>query len=176
MLACLLLAAFNPKPAISLRLLTSRSPALPLGFWLAVGGTGGALFSALATTLALREGSRRSLGESFPEPEPWFPSWPAGGQERDGPVHERAPRGVDPPPLDLQTQAGPERAPGEPPPTVSVPFRVIRRPSRPGAAPSAASPSSPSASVARAADAPVSVAGQPGPDDWDAPDPEDEEW
>jgi len=79
----LLLAALNPRPSVSLRLLTSRSPALPLGVWLAAGGGAGALLSGLATVLALLDAglarlpNRReaSLGTvplvSFPKLDYW---------------------------------------------------------------------------------------------------------
>lgn len=133
MLAVLLLAALNPGPSVSLRLLASRSPALPLGVWLAAGGAGGALLSGLATALAMREGGRSRRGSedraTLEAREPWFgPTWPMGrgraAAEPEGPEHP----GVEP---DSWSQTvGPERGPGEPPPTVSVPFRVLHRPQR----------------------------------------------
>jgi uncharacterized integral membrane protein len=124
LLVALLVAALNPRPSVSLRLLTWRSPSLPLGAWIAAAAAGGAGLSASAAALALRESSpglRRRVGRrvgrreatgQFEQPEPWAAprqEWP-----------EKAPT------------AAPSRAPGEPAPTVSVPFRVIRR--APGAA------------------------------------------
>ncbi len=115
LLAALLLGAVNPRPAVSLRLLSWRSPALPLGAWIAAAAAGGAGLSAAAAALALRESSpglRRRVRRSeaagrFQQPEPWA--------ERRQERVERAPTAV------------PTRAPGEAAPTVAVPFRVIRR-------------------------------------------------
>lgn len=136
----LLLAALNPGPVLSLRLLTSRSPALPLGLWLAAAAAGGAALSALATGLALRQG-RTALrpaaagrpGRRQPQAEPGWSSEAAEATEaRTGPGRQRraaggaAPAG-GPSLYGAAAPAGPERAPGEPPPTLSVPFRVIRR-------------------------------------------------
>jgi uncharacterized integral membrane protein len=121
LLAVLLLAAVNPRPAVSLRLLTWRSPSLPLGVWIGAAAAGGAGLSAAAAALALRESSpglrrrvrRRETVGRFEQPEPW-------PEERRQQRAERPPTVV------------PSRAPGEPAPTVAVPFRVIRR--APGAA------------------------------------------
>ncbi len=151
LLAVLLLAALNPRPPVSLRLLTSRSPALPLGVWLAAGGAGGALLSGLATALALREGRRQPRGRYSPaareEREPWFsPTWPVGRAQA-----AEEPEGPDGPGIERDRwpqTPGPERGPGEPPPTVSVPFRVLRRPQR-ASSPDAGRP------VATAAPAPA---------------------
>lgn len=116
LLAVLLLAAVNPRPAVSLRLLTWRSLPLPLGVWIAAAAVGGAGLSAAASALALRESSPdlrrrvRRVGAAgrFEQPiEPWAEPRQARWQ----------------PPA----EAVPGRAPGEPAPTVAVPFRVIRR-------------------------------------------------
>jgi len=127
----LLLAALNPGPVLSLRLLTSRSPALPLGLWLAAAAAGGAALSALATGLALRQG-RTALrpaaagrpGRRQPQAEPGWSS--EATEARTGPGRQRRAAG-GPASYSVAAPAGPERAPGEPPPTLSVPFRVIRR-------------------------------------------------
>ncbi len=115
LLAVLLLAAANPRPPVSLRLLLWRSPPLPLGVWIAAAAAGGAALAGTASALALRQPSpglrrqvhRREQRAPFAAPEPWNSE--AGAWE---------PR---------VSSAGPSRAPGEPAPTVSVPFRVIRR-------------------------------------------------
>lgn len=128
LLAVLLVAALNPRPSLSLRLLTSRTIALPLGVWLALGGVGGAALSALATSVALRQGRRpspREGAERFEAPwsqqQPWSePEWP--GEQQEPPRRPAA----------APREAGPTRAPGEPAPTVSVPFRVIRQPAGAG--------------------------------------------
>jgi hypothetical protein len=75
LLALLVVGALNPRPGVSLRLLTWSSPPLPLGAWIALAGAGGAALSAGATSLALGEGSaplrrqvRRRMGAQSPEP------------------------------------------------------------------------------------------------------------
>lgn len=169
LLVVLLVAALNPRPATSLRLLTWRSPALPMGLWIGLAGAGGALLSAGATGLALRQGAvmppgsrSRSAHRFVPgaSAEPWEPeTWqrqearerwqpwqPGAGQGDPRPGHEAPPSGRE--------GAGGSRAPGEPPPTVSVPFRVVRRAS--GAGP-------PAAPVREAQPVPV-----PAGDDWDS--------
>lgn len=165
---------------MSVRLLTSRSPALPLGVWLAAGAAGGSLLSGMATALALRQrGLRRS--DRWDETaaaaaEPWFaPAWPGRRassaaepeSESDRPFQSSSVVGN-------WHQAGPERGPGEPPPTVSVPFRVLRRAPRTASAtqgwpasaqPAAADPKRSGATVARDAQ---------GADDWDNGTEEDD--
>ncbi len=130
LLAVMLVGALNPRPAVSLRLLIWSSPALPIGVWILLAAGGGGLLSATSTSLALRTGSapagvaprgprqvRRPLWEREPE-EPREQAGSAGGAWG-------APAAA---------AAGPSRAPGEPAPTVAVPFRVIRRPAEPVAA------------------------------------------
>lgn len=146
LLALLVVGALNPQPGLSLRLLTWSSPALPLGAWIALAGAGGAALSAGATALALGEGGaplgrqvRRRMGPQGREPweeEPLEEREPSGRRrwreaEPEPPAQDtRAPAWVD---------AGRSRAPGEPAPTVAVPFRVIRR----GSAPQQAEPQRP---------------------------------
>jgi len=123
LLAVLLVAAINPRPTTSIRLLIWSLPALPLGAWIALAGAGGAALSAGFTALALRQGA--------------FPAPPSPRQE---PAQRRSSRrnGEDPgrqepvrasrsQPFTPPAWSGPERAPQDPLPTVSVPFRVIRR-------------------------------------------------
>lgn len=128
------MAALNPGPALSLRLLTSRSPALPLGLWLAAAAAGGAALSALATGLALRQGRTASPPAADWRPDRRQsraePGWST--ETRSGPGRRRGVAGAGattggPASHSAAAPAGPERAPGEPPPTLSVPFRVIRR-------------------------------------------------
>lgn len=140
-LAALVVAAINPRPAIALRLLTWRSPALPLGAWIALAASGGALLSASASGLALREGAgtplrrrvRAAAGEAWSQAEVWpevgrSASRPESGRSEPGPAEAT-------PPWRDSRAAGPARAPGEPAPTVEVPFRVIRRASASAAPP-----------------------------------------
>jgi hypothetical protein len=118
--AVLALALLNPRPAVALRVLTWTSPALPIGSWLAVAVAGGGLLSAAATAAALQGGGggRRTVRMGrVPMGTVPMGTVPMGtgrpGQERSAP----GPRAT----------AGPPRPPGAPPPTVEVPFRVIRR-------------------------------------------------
>ena len=133
-LLVLLVAGLNPRPTMSLRLLVWTSPALPIGTWLALVSSGGALLSLSATALSLQ--GRRSGPLRFPGATavgaagPWNRSRRAaarGGPDDDWLGDESV--AADQPPV---TPAGPGRSPGEPAPTVSVPFRVIRRASGAG--------------------------------------------
>ncbi len=135
----LLTAALNPRPSLALRLLTWTSPALPIGAWIAAMAAGGAALSAGATALALRDAGtspeslrRRVHRDGEPERREG-----EGGRSRRGwrqdPVERSQPEweesfAGDP------FRAGPSRQPGQPPPTVAVPFRVIRSPSAPASA------------------------------------------
>lgn len=173
----LLLAALNPGPPVSLRLLASRSPALPLGLWLAAGGAGGALLSGLATALALREGGRSRRGSdnraTLEAQEPWFgPTRPMG--RRRAAAGPEAPDQAEIEADNWPQVAGPERAPGEPAPTVSVPFRVLRRPQR-SSSPDPERPRAPAAqrpaAATRAAEAASSQ--RQDADDWNSEAEED---
>jgi hypothetical protein len=119
LLAVLLLAAANPRPGVSLRLLLWSSPTLPLGAWIAAAAAGGAGLSAAATALALRQGAR----------EAWTAAPPSGtrASERAATPPRQTSRQAPLRPQPGAGGAGPSRAPGEPAPTVEVPFRVIRR-------------------------------------------------
>jgi hypothetical protein len=141
LLAVLLLGAINPRPWVSVQLLTWRSPGLPLGAWIGFAAAAGAGLSAAATGLALQGGAA---------------GLPAGRRQvRRGPRSraedpEAEPAGA--PDSSWGGWAGPSRAPSDPPPTVSVPFRVIRRGSQAPARPSGpASSPAPSASPEPAA-------------------------
>ena len=132
LLAVLGVGALNPRPAVRLRLLTLTSPPLPIGVWMALAASGGALLSAGATSLALRRdgfpGPRRQVRMPMGAADrPWTEAAPWSAPARAEPSAPRP-----------QSAAQPSRAPGEPPPTVEVPFRVIRRaastvPAEPGA-------------------------------------------
>ena len=145
LLAVLLVAAINPRPSVAVRLLIWTSPALPLSAWLAAAAGLGAGVSSLGTALALQGAGRgitprrqvrrpgfwndaepevQRQSEEMPEQEPW----------------DRGPKDVEPKP-NQASWAGPSRGASEPAPTVSVPFRVIRKPR----SAAAAAPSSPAA-------------------------------
>ena len=160
LLAVLLVAAINPRPAVSVRLLTWSSPAWPLGAWLAAAAGLGAAMSAGGAALALqgqnvapparRQVRRRSDG---------WGGEPRGGAEADqGDTWDDAPAAAAAP---TTAWAGPARGAGEPAPTVSVPFRVIRKGSAPPR--TAAAAATPAAAPAATADA----------SDWDTPLSED---
>ena len=126
LLVTLLVAALNPRPTLPLRLLTWQTPALPIGLWMAIAAGGGAALSASATALALRQGERPPLRRTVrrrQEQEPWTTPWGGSTETRSTP---RPPRTSDAPAA--AAAAGPSRAPGEPAPTVSVPYRVLHRP------------------------------------------------
>lgn len=155
LLAALLVGAINPRPPVSLRLFTWRTPTLPLGGWIALAGAGGACLSGTATALALRQAApagrrRRTAVQEFPDPRqapfraaPEPPaSWPS---PREWPPEDAG--------------AGPTRGPGEPAPTISVPFRVLHRPSAAGRS------FAPEPVPARQ--------GASGGDDWQLPEEED---
>jgi hypothetical protein len=135
LLAVLLVGAMNPRPGASLQLLTWRSPAWPVGAWIAAAAAAGAGLSAAGTALALQGSAgpapsrqvRRSGGSASRQEEWAEPSRPRNQREPDAAA-----------PGNWGGWAGPSRAPADPPPTVSVPFRVIRK-AKPAAAPAAAS-------------------------------------
>jgi hypothetical protein len=148
LVAVLLTGALNPRPTVALRLLTWTSPALPLGVWLAAMAAGGAALSGGATALALRDPSpalRRQVrrngapewdgddleGSMARERQPGRSSTEAAADGRGPRQAARQPQAWDSQPQKRHNEpssAGPSRAPGEPAPTVSVPFRVIRAP------------------------------------------------
>ena len=124
LLVVLLVAAINPKPWVKVRLLTWSSASLPVGGWIAAAATVGAVLSGAGTALALQEqGSgllprrqvRRSRGS---EPPMGSDGTTAAPHQNEGWGEEQA---------KPSAWAGPARRAGEPAPTVSVPFRVIRK-------------------------------------------------
>jgi hypothetical protein len=130
LLVTLLVAALNPSPPLALRLLTWQTPSLPIGLWMAAAAGGGAALSAGATALALRQGGRPPLRRTVRrqdrlEDDTWAAPW-AGRSE--GRASAAAPATPAPSAAPSAAAAGPSRAPGEPAPTVSVPYRVLHRP------------------------------------------------
>ena len=148
LLAACLTGALNPRPSVSLRLLVWQTPALPLGAWLAAAAAAGAALSGGAAGLALREpspplrrqvrrggdtagngrwedfgsGIRERFERENPQERPWRERTEPRRPERDwpgDPMEGRVPMGA--------AAAGPTRQPGAPPPTVAVPYRVLRR-------------------------------------------------
>ena len=189
LLAVVAMAALNLRPAVSLRLLIWTSPALPLGSWLALAVGGGGLLSAAATSAALQSGvaARRQVRLKAEAPgrrqgaPPWEPANPETARQGTG-----SQRHVDRETVDRQnlgweandwndplaTNPAPPRPPGAPPPTVEVPFRVIRKPAKNA---SAQPDSQPPKAAATSADANVSAHANGG-DGWDQSLPEQEDW
>ncbi|MCP9833303.1 MULTISPECIES: hypothetical protein [unclassified Cyanobium] len=128
LLVTVLVAALNPSPSVALRLLTWQTASLPIGLWMAIAAGGGAALSASATALALHQGERTPLHRIVRRREErqrqaWTPPW--GDDSDETPSWPAAATTV--PPVS-PAPAGPSRAPGEPAPTVSVPYRVLHRP------------------------------------------------
>ena len=182
LLAATLLGALNPKPVLSLRLLTWSSPALPLGAWITAAALGGAVLSGAGASLALRPPAatlrrRVRLERSSPGWEATPPE--VGGHRRHSPSpgHAGKGRGQDPSETfgrgsrasEFAAAATPTPAPGEPLPTMTVPFRVIRRAdgAPPHAAPAEVAGPWPRSPAAK----PQAGAQQ---DDWDSP--ADDDW
>jgi hypothetical protein len=181
LLAATVLGALNPTPVLSLRLLTWSSPALPLGAWISAAALGGAALSGAGTSLALRPPvaalrRRVRLERSAPG---WDATAPEqGGNRRHSPSPGRAARGRGADPTESYGRgsgasnfaaATPTPAPGEPLPTMTVPFRVIRRAdgARPQAAPAeVAGPWSRSAGANPQAGAQLEDWDSPADDDW----------
>jgi len=130
LLAVLLVGAINPRPALPLRLLVWTSPALPIGTWMALAAAAAAGISAGSSALALRQGQRSDSARRAP------------AMPRQSSAASAEPRAAG---TEVKG-SGPSRAPGDPTPTVEVPFRVIRR----GAASPVAKPSQPAAANAQA--------------------------
>jgi hypothetical protein len=181
LVAATVLGALNPTPVLSLRLLTWSSPALPLGAWISAAALGGAVLSGAGTSLALRPPGaalrrRVRLERSAPGWEATAPE--QGGNRRHSPSPGRAARGRGADPTESYGRgsgasnfaaATPTPAPGEPLPTMTVPFRVIRRAD--GARPQAA-PAEAAGPWSRSPGANAQAAAQQ--EDWDSP--ADEDW
>lgn len=129
LLAALGLGLLNRGEPARLRLLLWTSPSLPLGSLILLGAGGGAAVGAGSALLALigsgpseplRRRLRRGVDDRLgSEPEP------------------SSPRAAESPPP-FRPEPWPERDPFAPPPTVSVPYRVVRSSAAPAAAPAAA--------------------------------------
>ena len=182
LLAVLALAALNLSPTVSLRLLIWTSPALPLGSWLALAVGGGGLLSAAATSAALQSSvaARRQVRLKAEAPgrrqesATWDPAFSeTAGRETTGrrsASSQNLGRETDTWNDPLATNPAPTRPPGAPPPTVEVPFRVIRKPAR---AASTSPDSQPPRAAATNANASANTSGGDG---WDQSLPEQEDW
>ena len=109
----LLIATLNLGQATSLRVLTWKTPNLPIGAWIAVAAVVGSGVSAVGglamvnSQPPLRRDVRR----------------PLAGAEREEPISSEEPRSA----RKTQPMPWPERDVRDPAPTVSVPFRVVHR-------------------------------------------------
>ena len=123
LLAVMLLGALNPRPWVALRVLTWTTAAWPLGAWIGGAAAAGAALSAAAAGLALQTEPAPLLGrrqvrrgrDEQADDEPWTQTRPEPSEVAEA---RQSPWG---------NWAGPTRAAADPPPTVSVPFRVIRK-------------------------------------------------
>ena len=182
LLAVLALAALNLSPAVSLRLLIWTSPALPLGSWLALAVGGGGLLSAAATSAALQSGvaARRQVPNKTEAPgrrqesATWDPAYgeTAGRQTAarrsasSQNLGQEANNWNEP----WAANPAPARPPGAPPPTVEVPFRVIRKPAKKASAQPDSQPPKAAKADARA------NSSANGGDGWEQSLPEQEDW
>jgi hypothetical protein len=138
LLAVLVVATLNPKPVVRIRLLTWTSPSLPLGGWIASAAALGAGLSAAATGLALQQ------QEPEIQPRRQVRQRPENARQRDREPMDDGGRWQSEPPTGW---AGPSRGAADPAPTVSVPFRVIRK-----GRPSPSAQASPAATSSNASD------------------------
>jgi hypothetical protein len=160
LLAVLLVAAVNPRPWVSVRVLTWSSPTWPLGGWIATAAALGAAISSAGAALALQGQAPGVIAERQVRRRPNEPQRRAEASEAAWSGWSE-PEPARPAPNE-RSWAGPSRNPQDPAPTVSVPFRVIRK----GAAnstPAAAAKPTTSAPAAAPATSATSNA------DWDAP-------
>jgi uncharacterized integral membrane protein len=173
LLAVLLVAALNPTPSSRLRLLIWTSPALPIGAWMALAASGGAALSAGLTALALQPAERRlrrqtrQAAPAYADREPWDTMAEASARGR----HPGGRQGQDSAPGTVPT-AGPERGAQDPPPTLSVPYRILRTGSGHGVTPEPV----PAAGVSRATPAgggTAAATAASGDDGWDTPPSDD---
>jgi hypothetical protein len=172
LVAVLLVSAINPRPSVSVRLLTWSSPALPMGAWLAAAAGLGAGLSGIGTALALQGASngisprRQVRRQGAQEPsEPWDQEEREPQRTAGRPPGRSAERASEQPD-EASTWAGPSRGAAEPAPTVSVPFRVIRQPRSSARPAHEASGSSTQASPAQATAVVSDDWGASCDDDW----------
>ena len=111
LLLTLLVSGLNLGKTGSLRILTWELPDLPLGVWMTVAATSGAVLGS-GGVLAAGSSNQQTLQREVRRPYSWQEEPPAQDTERAATA--------------AATMPWPERDLREPAPTVSVPFRVIR--------------------------------------------------
>jgi len=146
-----LVAGLNLRRSVSLRVLVWRSPALPVGAWIAIATGGGCALSCLAG-LALQPGTAPLQRQVHRRQEADRPK--AGWADMPWPGPE--------PQANHRATPFPERDLRDPAPTVAVPYRVIQRGTARAAASTAESPTATAASAA-----------PPDHDDWSAASSDD---
>ena len=111
LLLTLLIGGLNLGKAGGLRILTWELPKLPIGVWMAVAATSGAVLGS-GGVLAAGSSSQQSMQREVRRPF----AWQQESSEQE--THHTA--------TTATTMPWPQRDVHEPAPTVSVPFRVIR--------------------------------------------------
>ena len=132
LLVVVTIACLNLSKPLSLRVLTWRSSSLPLGVWMALGGSAGAAISFVAgislssRNVPLRHQVTRQANDPlsanpFTSPDFHFEDWNEQQvHQQSQPVNNTGRQSPFGP------QAGPVRDIRDPSPTISVPFRVIK--------------------------------------------------
>ena len=113
LLLTLLVGGLNLGKSGSLRILTWELPALPIGVWMTVAATTGAVLGSGGALTAVSGSTRRPLQREVRRPY--------GGTAQTTPHEEEYQTFSKKAPI-----SWPERDVRDPAPTVSVPFRVIR--------------------------------------------------
>ena len=157
LLLTLLVAGLNLGKGGSLRILTWQLPTLPIGAWMAIAAaTGAALGSGGALAASPQPPTlQREVRQPF--------EWPPEPSEPLEPPK---------PPSDAASVTWPERDVRDPAPTVSVPFRVIRRGDSEAETVPAAGPDHGATTTAEASNA-AGKSNAEGPNDWNQPLSED---
>ena len=112
LLLTLLVGSFNLGKSGSLRILTWELPSLPIGVWMSLAATSGALLGSGGVLAAGLSTTQQPLQREVRRPFTW----------QEEPVEQEAQRAA----TAASTMPWPERDVRDPAPTVSVPFRVIR--------------------------------------------------
>ena len=129
-LVSLYVAVINPEPRIRVKLLTWEFPEISIGVWIAAASITGASLSGVATMLALSQTgphSRRfTYGSISGHAARAATLW---GTESSISESDHQHRQEKANPRAAQWEEPPLREPGEVPPTVSVPYAILRKPS-----------------------------------------------
>ena len=116
LLLALLVGGLNLGKSGSLRILTWTLPTMPIGAWMAVAATTGAVLGSGGVLAAGATAAQQSLQREVRRPVDWTSDGTSDGVSRD----------ASQPATNAASMPWPERDVRDPAPTVSVPFRVIR--------------------------------------------------